>query len=62
MHDGSLATLDEVVDFYDQGGRDNPGIDGEMRALKLTVAEKRALVAFLKSLNGKVSEGWPGAR
>ena len=62
MHDGSLATLDEVVDFYDQGGRDNPGIDGEMRELKLTATEKRALVAFLKSLNGKVSEGWPGAR
>ena len=62
MHDGSLKTLEEVVDFYDEGGRENPERDGEMRELKLTTEEKRALVEFLKSLSGKVSEGWPGGR
>jgi cytochrome c peroxidase len=60
MHDGSLPTLEAVVDFYDQGGRENPSIDVEMRPLKLTPDEKHALVEFLKSLSGKVSEGWPG--
>ena len=62
MHDGSLASLEEVIDFYDKGGRANPNLDSEMRELKLSVDEKRALVEFLKSLSGKVSEGWPGAR
>ena len=62
MHDGSLATLEEVVDFYDKGGRENPNLDSEMRQLNLTADEKRALIEFLKSLSGKVSEGWPGAR
>lgn len=59
MHDGSLKTLEEVVDFYNDGGRENPERDVEMRELKLTAEEKRALVAFLQSLSGKVSEGWP---
>ncbi len=59
MHDGSLPTLAEVVDFYDKGGRENPMIDGEMRELKLTAGEKRALVEFLKGLTGTVSESWP---
>jgi cytochrome c peroxidase len=62
MHDGSLQSLEDVVDFYDQGGRENPLLDPEMRPLKLTADEKRALVEFLKSLSGKVSEGWPGLR
>ncbi|MEP7365381.1 MAG: cytochrome c peroxidase [Acidobacteriota bacterium] len=62
MHDGSLRTLEDVVDFYDKGGRANPSIDSEIRELKLAPDEKRALVEFLKSLSGKVSEGWPGSR
>jgi cytochrome c peroxidase len=57
MHDGSLQTLEEVVDFYSEGGRSNPAQDPEIRPLKLTSAEKRALVAFLKSLSGTVREG-----
>jgi cytochrome c peroxidase len=59
MHDGGLATLDDVVDFYDQGGRANPNLDPEMRKLGLTAEEKRALVEFLRSLSGTVREGWP---
>jgi cytochrome c peroxidase len=58
MHDGSLATLGAVVDFYSDGGRPNPYLDPEIRPRKFTPEEKQALVAFLQSLNGKVFEGW----
>lgn len=57
MHDGSKATLDEVVNFYNDGGRANPNLDPEIQPLMLTIEEKRALVAFLKSLSGEISEG-----
>jgi cytochrome c peroxidase len=56
MHDGSLATLEDVIDFYDRGGRPNPYLDPEIRPLRLTLAEKRALVTFLQSLSGEISE------
>ena len=52
MHDGSLATLEEVVDFYDHGGGDAPGKSEALSALGLDWDEKRALVAFLRSLDG----------
>ena len=57
MHDGSIATLEEVVDFYTDGGRQNPFLDREVRPLRLTDDEKMALVAFLRSLTGTVSDG-----
>ena len=57
MHDGSLATLEAVVDFYDEGGHANPGIDPEIPPVHLTADEKRALVAFLRSLSGTIREG-----
>jgi len=57
MHDGSLATLEAVVDFYDAGGRPNPNLDAGVRPLNLTPEEKRALIAFLESLSGTVQEG-----
>jgi cytochrome c peroxidase len=52
MHDGSLATIEEVVEFYDRGGNRNPALDPELRPLRLTPSEKQALVTFLSSLNG----------
>lgn len=55
MHDGSIPTLEEVVDFYDHGGRSNPSIDPEIHPLHLSVEEKQALVAFLKSLSGSLT-------
>lgn len=55
MHDGSLKTLDEVVDFYDKGGVRNKNLDEKIKPLKLTVEERKQLVAFLQALNG---EGW----
>jgi cytochrome c peroxidase len=57
MHDGSLATLEAVVDFYSDGGRPNPNIDPEIHPLHLVVDQKQALVAFLTSLSGTVREG-----
>ncbi len=60
MHDGSLATLEDVVAFYDAGGRANPALDAEMFSLKLTSAQQSALVAFLKTLNGVITEGISG--
>jgi cytochrome c peroxidase len=57
MHDGSLGTLEEVVRFYDDGGRANPNLDLEVRPLRLTAAERHALVAFLGSLSGNIRDG-----
>ena len=63
MHDGSIATLEEVIEHYDRGGVPNPGLDLEIQPLRLTVEEKRALAAFLRALAGEISEGLPsGAR
>ena len=50
MHDGSQATLRDVVDFYDRGGNQTPGIDPLMGPLYLSEPDKRALVAFLRAL------------
>ncbi len=55
MHDGSLKTLEEVVDFYDKGGIPNKNLDRRIKPLKLTAEEKRDLVEFLKALSGS---GW----
>lgn len=55
MHDGSLATLQDVVEFYDKGGRANPTLMPLIRPLALTPEEKRVLVVFLESLSGVVS-------
>ena len=54
MHDGSLATLENVIEFYNRGGNPNPYLDPELHPPKLTLEEKRALVAFLRALNGTV--------
>jgi cytochrome c peroxidase len=54
MHDGSIATLEEVVDYYSEGVRTNPYIDREVRPRHFTADEKRALLAFLRSLTGVV--------
>ncbi|MEW8469700.1 MAG: cytochrome c peroxidase [Candidatus Thiodiazotropha sp.] len=52
MHNGSLGTLREVVDFYDRGGVSNELLDPLIRPLGLSDAEKADLVAFLQSLTG----------
>jgi cytochrome c peroxidase len=60
MHDGRMATLEEVVEFYNSGVVDNPNLSPPMRnppnqgggvkRLNLTTAQKAALVAFMKTL------------
>ena len=53
LHDGSEATLLDVVIFYDKGGEPNPYLDGGIVPLKLTDQEKQDLVAFMESLTGQ---------
>ncbi|HEX3854635.1 MAG TPA: cytochrome c peroxidase, partial [Polyangiaceae bacterium] len=50
MHDGSLATLADVVEHYDQGGSGSPNTDPTLHALGLSDHDKRDLIAFLESL------------
>lgn len=52
MHDGSLPTLESVVNFYNKGGEDNPLKDPLIMPLKLTAQDKSDLVAFMKALTG----------
>ena len=56
MHDGSVATLEEVIDFYESGGEPNPWLDSKMMPLSLTDQEKQDLLAFLQALTGEVPE------
>ena len=52
FHDGSAATLADVVRFYVKGGNENPMRDWQLEAVDLTEGEQRDLVEFLKSLTG----------
>jgi cytochrome c peroxidase len=57
MHDGSKATLQDVIEYYDQGGNHAPNLDPEIHPLHLTAGEKAALLALLRSFTGEVREG-----
>jgi cytochrome c peroxidase len=69
MHDGSLATLEHVIDHYAAGGKfEHPNKSHILRRLNLTDADKRDLVEFLKSLTDEQmlhdprwSNPWPDA-
>ncbi|HKA21030.1 MAG TPA: cytochrome c peroxidase [Blastocatellia bacterium] len=50
FHDGSAATLEDVVRFYVKGGNENPNRDWQLEPVSLTESEQRELVAFLKAL------------
>lgn len=52
MHDGSIRTLRDVVDWYNRGGEPNPYLDPRIRPLNLTKTDVDALVAFLHALDG----------
>lgn len=54
LHDGSLKTLKEVIDFYLGGGSSNPQLDKEIKPLILSAQERQDLVAFLESLTGEI--------
>jgi cytochrome c peroxidase len=55
MHDGSEATLTQVVEFYDRGGLKNPSLSKEIKPLNLTPQQIDDLVAFLEALTGEVN-------
>jgi len=57
MHDGSLATLEDVVEHYNKGGVPNPQLDEEIFELGLTDQEKADLVTFMKE--GLASKSYP---
>lgn len=50
MHDGSRATLEEVIEHYNSGGKEHPNLDPTLRPLELTPQQKADLLAFLKAL------------
>ena len=47
-----LATLEDVIEFYNRGGNRNPSLDPELRPLQLTTDEKLSRAAVLRSLSG----------
>jgi len=49
MHDGSVATLEEVVEWYDKGGHANPHLSDKIKPLNLTKQEQADLVEFMKA-------------
>lgn len=53
MHDGSLRTLQAVIEHYDDGGRWRPSLSEEMKRLKLSDQEKQDLIAFLETLTSE---------
>ena len=58
MHNGSMTSLEQVIEHYNSGVVDNPALDGRLRQggvpqnLGLSAAEKNQLVQFLKTLTG----------
>jgi len=55
MHDGRFATLEEVINHYDHNLRRSPTLDPNLAkhpttGIQLSDADKKALVAFLKTL------------
>ena len=53
MHNGIFATLDEVIDFYNEGGFQNELLSPMIRKLNLSSLEKENLKLFLESLVGE---------
>jgi cytochrome c peroxidase len=52
FHDGSRATLEEVVEHYARGGDPKAPPGRDIHPVELSPDERRALVAFLRALDG----------
>jgi cytochrome c peroxidase len=50
MHDGSLNTLEDVIEHFDKGGQGSPNKDPRLQPLHLTEQEKKEILAFLRTL------------
>jgi len=61
MHDGSVATLREVVELYNRGGEPNPTLSPKVTEIGMTETEIVALVAFMEALNGEGYQDTPPA-
>jgi cytochrome c peroxidase len=57
MHDGSLPTLEAVIDYYNRGGNSDANKSKLLTPLGLTAQEKRDLLAFLQALTGDTPFG-----
>lgn len=70
MHDGSVATLEQVLDHYTTGGRArNPNVSESIQPITLTAEQRADLIAFLASLtdrealtDARWSNPWPAPR
>jgi cytochrome c peroxidase len=62
MHDGSLPTLEAVIDYYDRGGNNKQGKSPFIMSIGLSPDEKGDLLAFLKALNEPVVVAGPRPR
>jgi cytochrome c peroxidase len=62
MHDGSEATLADVIEFYDRGGNANPQLSTKIKKLNLTEQERKDLESFMLALTGTVPEPAPPAQ
>ncbi|HUR26685.1 MAG TPA: cytochrome c peroxidase, partial [Planctomycetota bacterium] len=51
MHDGSLATLEDVVQFYREGGRANADLAPELAPVEMSDEDAKNLAAFLRALS-----------
>ncbi|MDH5542391.1 MAG: c-type cytochrome [Nitrospinota bacterium] len=59
MHDGSVETLQEVMEFYNKGGEGNPYLSEKIFPLNLSKNEIADLTAFMSTLEGI---GWQGIK
>ena len=60
FHDGSAATLADVVRYYVRGGNENASRDWELQAVGLSEREQEDLIEFLKSLTSDDARAKPG--
>lgn len=57
MHDGSMKSLEEVLEHYNTGGKKNVNKDSRIDSLKLTQIEMNEIITFLKSLTDREMPG-----
>lgn len=54
MHDGSISSLEEVIDHYGTNGKDHPNKSGLIKGFQIRKSERKAIIAFLNTLTEKV--------